>query len=284
MMKKILLFFVPLLIAVLVFFGILFFLDKKTGKGALQVTSVPQSDVYLDGKFVGKTPFCMAAEKCEIQDGIDVGKHDIELVPTDKEYPSYNTKITVNKLTLTAVDRTFGNNGESDGAIISLSSLSDKKDAEISVISLPDKANVFLDGNPVGITPLLLKQVGESDHDLKITFDGYRDKTLKIKTTLGFKLTSFVFLGTNTDLSASQIASATALPTASSSASVLILNTPTGFLRVREGNSISSSEIGRISPGESYELIGETDDWFKIKFGSRGAELGWISAQYAVKE
>lgn len=89
----------------------------------------------------------------------------------------------------------------------------------------------FLDSNPVGETPLLLTQVSESDHDLRLTKDGYKDKSIKIKTALGFKLSSLVYLGVNTDLFAPPIASPAAItsPVASSSASVLILNTPTGF-------------------------------------------------------
>lgn len=283
-MKKVLLFIAPLLIAVLIFFGILFFLDRKSGKGALQVTSVPQSKVYLEGKLVGTTKFCT----CEVSQMLSPGEYTLKLVPVGGNFRPFEEKITINKSTLTAVDRTFLDSGSSEGSIISLSSLNDKKDVEILVISLPDKANVFLDNNPVGATPLLLKQVSESDHDLRLTRDGYKDKSIKIKTALGFKLSSLVFLGVNTDLSPAPVASPTVSPiaTPASTATVLILNTPTGFLRVRESNSITSSEIGRIKPGESYELIEEKDNWFKIKLSSQPNEgkVGWISSQYAVKE
>ena len=284
-MKRFILFITPFLIALLIFFGILFFLNRKTGKGALLITSVPQSDIYLDGKLVGETPFCLATENCKNQEGINIGEHSIRLVSVDRKYPPYETKITINKLTLTAVDRTFGNNGESQGTIIGLSSLSDKNDAEISVISLPDKANVFLDDNPVGITPLLLRQVGESDHKLRLTLDGYENKLLKIRATLGFQLNALVFLGIKSNLSNLYLSSSSAMFSAASAVTrVLILDTPTGFLRDRENNSISSAEVGRINPGESYELLEEKDGWFEIKFSSSGAKLGWISSQYAVKK
>jgi len=284
-MKKFLIFIAPFLIAVLIFFIVLFFVNRKTGKGALLITSVPQSNVFMDGILVGKTPFCMATETCKNQEGINAGDHNLKLVPIDGIYPDYDTKITVNNLTLMAVDEIFGNNGESNGTIIGLSPLATKNDVQIQVISIPDKANVFLDGNPVGITPLLLRQVSESDHDLRLTLDSYQDKILKIKTALGFQLNALVFLGIKSDLSNLSVASTSATePIIPVVSKVLILDTPTGFLRVRESNSVSSAEIAKIKPGELYELVNEKDSWFEIKLSSSEAKLGWISSQYAVKK
>ncbi len=273
-------FLTPLFIAVIIFFSILFFLNNNSGKGALQVTSVPQSKVFLEGKLIGITPLCA----CESSQMLTVGDYTIKLVPKDERVRPFEEKITINKGTLTVVDRTLAENGESDGSIIiSLSPLNNKKDIEVLVISLPDKVTVFLDGSPVGITPLLLKQVSESDHDLRISRDGYKDKSVKIKTALGFKLSVLVFLGVNSDLSSSGDASSSAVPDAlTKTPTVLILNTPTGFLRVRDSNSVASLEIARISPGETYELVSEEENWFEIKLtdGTRG----WISNSYAVKE
>ena len=282
-MKRVLVFLAPLLIAILIFFGILFFLDRKTGKGALQVTSVPKSSVYLENKLIGTTPFCA----CDLTQMLPVGDYAIKLVPQDGNFRPFEEKITINKGTLTVVDRTFADSGESDGSIISLSPLNNKKDIEVLVISLPDKTNVFLDNSPVGITPLLLKQVSESDHDLRLTRDGYKDKFIKIKTALGFKLSVLIFLGVNIDLSNFSVVSTSAtLSSTPAPASVLSVNTPTGFLRVRESNSVSSSEIAQVRPGETYELIEEKGNWFKIKLSSPADEgkTGWISSSYAIKE
>lgn len=278
-MKRVFWFFAPFLIAIAIFFGILFFLDRKTGKGALQVTTNPKSRVYLENKLIGTTPFCA----CDLTQMLSVGDYTIKLVPQDGNFRPFEEKITINKGTLTAVDRTFANNGEGSGSIISLSPLNNKKDTEVLVVSFPDKANVFLDSDPVGATPLLLKQVSLSDHDLRLTSDGYKDKSIRIKTALGFRLSSLVSLGINTDLSNPPMTSASATPSSTPApASVLILNTPTGFLRVRENNSISSLEITQVKPGENYELIEEKEDWFKIKLNDE--KTGWISSSYAVKE
>ena len=67
---------------------------------------------------------------------------------------------------------------------------------------------------------------------------------------------------------------------------IIILNTPTGFLRVREEPTISSLEIGRVKPQEEYELIEEGDGWFKIKVipPAGGDIVGWVSSQYSKKK
>ncbi|MDP2585815.1 MAG: PEGA domain-containing protein, partial [Candidatus Levybacteria bacterium] len=277
-MKRVLVFLAPLLIAIAIFFGILFLFDRKTGKGALHVTSIPQSKVYLGDKLIGTTPFCA----CDLAQMVDVGNYAIKLIPLSGNFNPFEERITINKSTLTAVDKTFADNGEGEGNIIELMPLNNKKDVEVLIVSMPDKANVFLDGNPVGITPLLLRQVSESDHDLRLTRDGYKDKSIKIRTALGFKLSSLIFLGVKADLS-SFVASISATPSSAIAVSkVLILNTPTEYLNVRESNSVASNKIAQIKPGESYELIEEQEGWFKIKLVD-GKE-GWISSKYAIKE
>jgi hypothetical protein len=67
---------------------------------------------------------------------------------------------------------------------------------------------------------------------------------------------------------------------------VVILSTPTGFLRVRSEPSTLADELGTVEPDEEYELL-ETDEetgWFKIKFTQEENDEeieGWISNQYA---
>ncbi len=59
-----------------------------------------------------------------------------------------------------------------------------------------------------------------------------------------------------------------------------ILDTPTGFLRVRSEPSTTASESGRVNPKEKYPLLDEKSGWYKIKL-STGE--GWISGRYAQK-
>lgn len=290
-MKKAFVLVAPLFIAIIVFVLVTYFLNRNSGKGALQVTSFPQSNVYLNGRLIGQTPLCIGTEKCKIQDMLKIGEYSIKLIPLEGGFKPYDEKISINKSTLTVVDRTFLSGASSSGSVITLTPISDKKDAQLLVISLPSYGNVFLDSNQVGTTPLLLKNLTESDHDLQITKDGYSDKLIKIRTALGYKLTSLVFLGVNPNFASisgelqdkTQNTTEQATKSAiTSSPKIVVLNTPTGFLRVREESSINSLEIGRVLPGEEYELIDEKDGWFQIRL--KDDKIGWVSAQYAKKE
>lgn len=276
-MKRLLFYTIPFLGILIIFASVVLFLNQNSGKGALQVTSTPQSQVYLDGKLIGETPLC----KCETKDMIPTGNHRIRLIPKEGNSKPYDEQITINKSTLTVVARTFGEN--ESGSVITLTPLSNKKDTELMVISFPDKTNVFLDNNEKGITPILLKDVIESDHEIKLTKEGYADKTLQIRTTSGFRLKLVATLSVDPNV-ASSSAQVVPLPTAQAPtvAKVTILDTPTGFLRVRGSSSTASSEIGRVSPGDSLELITEEEGWFQIKMAD--GKTGWISSQYAKKE
>ncbi len=277
MIRKLILFLTPLLILTILFLVIILVVNRESGKGALQVTSVPASQVFLNGKFIGKTPLCL----CELTQLLKIGEYNIKLVPTEKGFKEYEQKITIYQGVLTVVDRTFDKQSSaSTGSVITLSSIEDKDKSEILVISFPSGAQVILDSNPKGVTPLLLKDIPPSDHEIKIIKDGYKEKIVKIKTIAGKKLETTVNLGIRTDL--------TAVSTKASSSAeiktqkIIILDTPTGFLRVREENSVNSVEIGTVSPGDKLDLISEKEDWYEVTLPS--GKIGWISAIYAKKE
>ncbi len=62
---------------------------------------------------------------------------------------------------------------------------------------------------------------------------------------------------------------------------VLILDTPTGWLNVRSGPTTTETIVGKVNPGETYDLIQEKDSWYKIHFAG---QEGWITSQYAKKQ
>ena len=275
-MKRLLFYIIPLLGVLIIFAAIVLFLNKNSGKGALQVTSVPASQVYLNGQLIGETPLC----KCDTKEMIPIGNYRIRLIPKEGDSKPYEEQVAINKSTLTVVDRTFGEN--SSGSVITLMPLPNKKETELMVISFPDKTNVFLDNNQKGVTPILLKDVIESDHELKLTKEGYLDRTLRIRTTSGFRLKSIVFLSVNPSIASTSSQTPLSTPQIPKVEKVTVLDTPTGFLRVRADSSITSSEIGRVPPGDSLELVGEKEGWFEIKMTD--GKTGWISSQYAKKQ
>jgi hypothetical protein len=279
-MKKILFIITPIFLAIAIFVVIFIVVNMNISKGALQVTSAPISKVYLDNKLIGQSPLC----KCEVNDMIIAGIHSVRLVPLQGDLEPFEEKITITPSVLTVVDRTFGPGASSQGSVISLLPISDKKDAELLIVSFPNKSQIFLDSNPTGASPLLLKNLTVSDHEIQLTKDGYKDKTLKIRTVSGYKLEALVFLGVNlTAATTSAIASPSpsVSPSPAVSVKVLILATPTGFLRVRQDAIITSSQIGTVNPGEKYDFIAEKPGWMEIRLAN--GQTGWISSQYAQK-
>jgi hypothetical protein len=283
-MRKILFVLGLVAITIGVFILIVWLFNRDSSKGALQVTSNPRSKVYLDGKLIGVTPLC----KCDAKQTISVGQHTIELIPETGNLLSFEDRITISPSVLTVVDRTFGEGAFSSGSIISLSPISDKNDAQLSVVTFPDKTNITLDNSesPSGMSPLLLKKLTESDHELKISKDGYVDKVLRIRALSGYRLEAIVTLAVLPDTSSGSAIlpmspTSTPIPVIQTP-KITILTTPTGFLRVREDASIVSVEIGRVNPGEKYELVDEVTGWYRIKLTD--GKMGWVSSQYASKQ
>lgn len=279
-MRKVLLVVVPLLVALIVFLGFMFFMNRNSGIGALQVTTNPKSNVYLNNKLVGQTPLC----KCDPNEMLSIGEYTLRLVPIGEEFTPFEEKIKINRSVLTVVDRTFGKGANSSGSSITLNVLGDKKRLELLVLSFPDNTQVLVDNSFLGNTPLLLKNLTESDHEILLRKGGYQEKTIRIRTVAGYKLTVQASLGVS--LAAATIS---ATPSASPSASpafggtkVVILQTPTGFLRVRKSGSLGSEEIGRVYKGESLTLLNEKNGWFEIKL--KDDTTGWISGDYAQKQ
>lgn len=278
-MRKIVFVIICFLIALLVFSLVVYLLSKRPEKGALQITSSPISKVYLNDQLLGQTPLC----ECEPKNMLGAGEYTIRLVPTKGNFDPFERKITITPKVLTVVDRTFSQTALSAASIISLSPIEDKKDAQISVISFPDSAQVFLDSNLAGQTPIILKNITESDHEIKVVKGGYKEKAVRIRTVLGYKLEAVIYLGIDQQI-ATQSATLISSPSATtfSNNTILILQTPTGFLRVRDQASLAGKEIGQVAPGETYDLISEQTGWYEIKL--KNGKSGWISSQYAKKQ
>src|SRR5258708_4699508 len=169
MKKVVLVFITSLILALGLFLGIQYYLNIRSEKGALQVTSSPTSKVYLNDEFLGQTPLC----KCQASDMIVPGDYTIRLVPTDSSLQEFQEKITVSQGVLTVVDRKFGTNGQSEGSIISLTPLDDKSKSQLLVASFPQGAKVLLDDQNIGMTHLATNDPTGADHDLKGDKDGY---------------------------------------------------------------------------------------------------------------
>jgi len=251
-------------------------MNRESGRGALQITSKPVSQVFLDGKYLGNTPFSLI----ELPDLINIGEYNLKLAPVDKGYRAWEQKINIYKNSLTAVDKTFDKNlGSDSSSVITLVDINDQTKSEIMIVSFPSGAQVVVDNNSKGKTPILIDDITVSDHEIKILKDGYREKAVKVKTVAGKKLELVVSLGIRTDLTEQDLA---ATDSAKLIQKVKILDTPTGFLRVRESANLSSQQVETVNPGDTFDLVSEENDWFQILLPD--GNNGWVSAEYAQKE
>lgn len=277
---------VLLVVVIVLFFIGIFVLAKfgatllaPKGRGALQVTSNLKASIYLDNKRIGSMPLCL----CNQNQTLSARKYDLKIIPDDKSLQSFSAKITVNSDVLTAVERTFLPGGLASAYILTLEKTKDKN-PQIFISSVPDSALISIDGEEKGVTPLDLKLISSSEHEVEITKQGFAKKTVRVRAVPNFRLILNAILGAGSkdeEISGSPTPSTTPAVTKESEAQVLIKNTPTGFLRVRSSPSLSAAEIGRVSPGESYPFVSENDSWFEITLTT--GKNGWVSKTYAQK-
>lgn len=277
-------------LSVLLLFSSLFLAGcslKKT-PAAIQITSNPAANVFIDGKSLGKTPL-------EAKD-LKEGEVSLKLIPesTSANLLPWETKIKLYAGVLTLVERNFAAlETAASGQILSLEKLRDPNASSISIISDPDGALVKFDGELKGFSPIALDGIALGDHEIIISKEGFLEKRVKARNVAGYRLIINVKLSTG----AAPAAETTVTPTAKTtpvpkpttsgdgsnkSTSVIISETPTGWLRVRSGASTSASEVAKVNPGEKYTLIEEKSGWYKIEYEKD--KQGWISSQYAKKE
>lgn len=279
-MKKVLFIVSPIFLAIVTFTLFSFILAQNvSGKGALQVTAIPQSAIYLNGKLLGKTPLCL----CEGKNLLPTGDYTLKMIPiAGDNLEPYEQKIHITKSILTVVDRTFGAGALSSGFVVNLSPLSDTNAVQIFVSSFPSGAKILFDNNDSGATPLLLKNITPSDHDIVLSKDGYKSKTVHVQTHPGYQLNATIFLSLlPPDATSAALFDTTGL-TPVEKQKVVILDTPTGFLRVRTEPSVSGSESAEVKPGQTFDVTSEQDGWYQIKL--QDGTLGWIISSYAKKQ
>ena len=271
---------VGLLSIILIFLGFFLFFQVlinflPKGRGALQVTSNVKAKVLLNGKEVGTTPL-------QPDERYDEGIYTLQLVPEDSTQ-TYTAKIKIGRGVLTAVDRTFLPGSYASASILYLER-NTSSSLELFISSIPDGTLVTVDGNDSGVTPLLLKNLSASEHDVELQRGGYAKKTIRVKTVPRYKLIIEAILGTIPSASETlpgNEPSPTPTPSGPALPQVTILETPTGFLRVRADASVGSDEIGRVNPGDTLQLLDEQNGWYKIRLPN--GKTGWVTSLFAKK-
>jgi len=228
---------------------------------ALQVTSVPEASIFLDGKHIGKTPF--------FSDQIKSGEYLLKITASEA---SYVDKIILTGGTLTVVNRELANNFlAQSGETLWL----DSSKKGLFVSTLPSEVNMTIDGRLIGKTPFLVDEIEDGEHKITLTKAGFIDREFTIKASSKYQIMANVTLAS--EIAKNPQPSPAPLPQVEK---VKILATSLGFLRVRREPSLTAAEIGRVKTGDELEVVQETKDWVKVKFEGK---QGWISAQYTKK-
>ncbi|PIU03426.1 hypothetical protein COT44_03205 [Candidatus Shapirobacteria bacterium CG08_land_8_20_14_0_20_39_18] len=302
-MKK---FILPVLVIMLVIvLAIIIFKSPllKQANAGLQVNSIPQASVYLDNKEVGKTPY----EEAKLTSG----EKTVKLVLSTIQWEA---KVKLNNGTVAVVSYEFGADlDQSTGEIITLEPSTNKKSSSLTVVSQPDSSVVKVDGETKGFTPVLIENLSTGQHEIVVSAPDFKDRTITTKFFGGFKTMINVKLASaaegqltptpepsgpltptptsgkigkatptpSTTLRASPTPTGKTTPTPLPKPYVKILDTPTGWLRVRMKPSLTASEAARVNPGEQYSLLDQQTGWYQISYDTN--KEGWISSQYAQK-
>lgn len=229
---------------------------------ALQVSSVPEASVFLDGKHLGKTPF--------YSDQLPSGIHTIKITASEA---SYVQKINLYPQALTVVNRELNDNFMAQsGEVLWL----ENGKNDIFINSSPQDAEITIDGKFKGKAPLLVTDTNPGEHKVTIIKTGYVQREFSIKSSSKYQLIADVTLASEIAKDIKNINQEQSPQTKK----LEILTTPQGYLKVRKEPSLDSTEVGRVNSGDQLEIIQETEDWVKI---SSQGKLGWISVKYTKK-
>ena len=302
-MKRKFSFLIGLVGLVICIAALVHFLGNRGPKqGELRVDSQPVATIFLDNKNIGKTPY---------KDKIEAGEYTIKLVPetTTTQLTSWQGKIVVGQNLLTYVNANLSESELTTAIDVVWLEKITSKQSELSVTTNPDGATVLVDDVSRGVTPLSLQDIAAGEHSASVTSVGFLTRSLKIKTTPGYRLIANLKLalsGATPTPTPEESPTGSPAPTPSGKATptpkltptktatgsatqvqnppkpyVVIKDTPTGFLRVREEPSTGATEAGRVNPGEKYTIVDTKSGWYQIKYD--GTNSGWVSGQYTEK-
>ena len=284
--KKIFTSVLVVVLGLLVGLGFFFITTKIRPSSGLNIDSFPKSKVYLNGKEQRIAPF--------YQENLGDGDYTIKLVSTIDPTDVFEVKVKLVPGVVTLVQHIFNKNPAlTSTKIVYLEKTAVSQSSSASLVSDPDGLLVKIDGETKGITPLLLKNMKAGGMDITFSKPGFADLSLKGNLVNGYELNAFVKLPQINDQNIVASGSATVSPTPtpavidsatiatkSAKPQVEILQTPTGYLRVRSDPSVNSSESGKVYPGEKYDLLDESSGWYKIQLKNFA---GWVSSQYSKK-
>lgn len=236
------------------------FLGVKKTSG-ISISSIPsEATVYLDNTQVGKTPY--EDKNLEVKD---------YTVRLEKDKASWQGRVKLSSGTVTLINRDIASDSASSaGEILNLD-----RGKGLTVISNPTEADVVIDGKSYGKTPVTAT-IDTGEHNILVSRAGYLNRSITADLPDNFNLTVSVDLG----LSEADLTAITT-PVITQTPEVLVKQTPTGFLRVRDKPNLTGKEITQVKPGDKLILLEEVGSWDRIRLAD-GTE-GYVSSSYVEK-
>lgn len=287
-------------ILILLFIGFIgarfFILDRQSDEGILKVLSSPTTSVFLNNNAIGKTPY---------EDKVKEGEYILKLIPegTATSTASWQGKINIYRNSLSYVDRELGTSElSSAGVVFTITKMTTRAksgdEGEISIETEPDGSIVYLDNDEKGIAPVILNDVAKGEHELSVYSPGFFRRSQKVNVEPGYRINASFKLALdpafkkvelveegsakNSNVTPTPTSKTEKKETTSSGFIIVITETPTGWLRVRNEPSLNASEAAKVKPGDKFKVLEEKSGWYKINYQAKSE--GWISAQYTKKE
>lgn len=265
-MKKVILWFLVLIsfVALLLRFSdkaAEMFLGIKQSSGISLLSEPTEAVVFLNEKEVGKTPF---EDK-----NLAAGEYVVRLV---KDKAVWQGRVKLTPGTVTVINRDLAEDpASSAGETLTLT-----RGKGLTIISNPNGATVEIDGKEYGVAPLT-ENVEIGQHTLLLSHTNYLNRSIRVDLPNNFNLTVSVNLAlSEVDLST------TATPVITITPEIVVKQTPTGFLRVRDKASLNGKEIAQVKPGDSLVFLEEIGSWVRVRL-SNGTE-GFVSSAYVEKK
>ncbi|OGY47271.1 MAG: hypothetical protein A3J62_02575 [Candidatus Buchananbacteria bacterium RIFCSPHIGHO2_02_FULL_38_8] len=281
-MRNKVLFIVFILIIFIIIFAVYYLiLSAKAKTGILKILTIPKTTVYLDGKASGNSPFEQTLKK---------GEYLVKVSATETATESaiWQGKVNINEDTITFIERQLGTSDiTSSGIILEMAKIDTKNNTGvIEVESEPGGSIVSLDNIEQGITPMTMRNIESGDHELTLYNPGFIKRTQKVKIASNYRLTAMFKLAVdpnyqpiNINLTPTPASPSGQLNSNPQSQTITILDTETGWLRVREDPTTTASQSALVNPGQQFLIIENNKlGWYKIEYEK--GKFGWISARY----
>lgn len=237
------------------------FLGIKQTSGISILSEPTDATVTINDNQAGQTPY--------ENKNLDVGEYKIKI---EKNGASWQGRVSLTAGTVAVVNRDLAaETASSAGEILTLD-----KGKGITIISNPTEADIEIDGKPYGKTPKTI-DIESGEHMILINHTNYLKRSIKADLPENFNLTISV------DLSLAEVDLTTIqTPVITQTPEVIVKQTPTGFLRVRDKPNLIGKEVAQVKPGEVLTLLEVQGSWNRVRL-SNGVE-GYVSSSYVEKK